>query len=97
MPDHEVSVHQARDLAGGDGVGRLLQGERGGAIRLDRLDAAAATRRVVAEAHRVHPRGVAVKAGARAHNRWLAELCSDTFSATTGAQIPIDGGNDRVL
>jgi NAD(P)-dependent dehydrogenase (short-subunit alcohol dehydrogenase family) len=29
--------------------------------------------------------------------RVVAELCSDTFSATTGAQIPIDGGNDRVL
>ena len=25
------------------------------------------------------------------------ELCSDTFSATTGAQIPIDGGNERVV
>ncbi len=29
--------------------------------------------------------------------RVVAELCSDTFSATTGAQIPIDGGNDRVI
>jgi rhamnose utilization protein RhaD (predicted bifunctional aldolase and dehydrogenase)/NAD(P)-dependent dehydrogenase (short-subunit alcohol dehydrogenase family) len=29
--------------------------------------------------------------------RVVAELCSDTFSATTGAQIPIDGGNDRVV
>ena len=27
----------------------------------------------------------------------VAELCSDTFAATTGAQIPIDGGNDRVI
>jgi rhamnose utilization protein RhaD (predicted bifunctional aldolase and dehydrogenase)/NAD(P)-dependent dehydrogenase (short-subunit alcohol dehydrogenase family) len=27
----------------------------------------------------------------------VAELCSDTFSATTGAQIPIDGGNERVI
>ncbi|MDP7509166.1 MAG: SDR family oxidoreductase, partial [Acidimicrobiales bacterium] len=25
------------------------------------------------------------------------ELCTDTFSATTGAQIPIDGGNERVV
>jgi rhamnose utilization protein RhaD (predicted bifunctional aldolase and dehydrogenase)/NAD(P)-dependent dehydrogenase (short-subunit alcohol dehydrogenase family) len=29
--------------------------------------------------------------------RVVAELCSDMFSATTGAQIPIDGGNDRVV
>jgi NAD(P)-dependent dehydrogenase (short-subunit alcohol dehydrogenase family) len=27
----------------------------------------------------------------------VAELCTDTFAATTGAQIPIDGGNDRVI
>ena len=27
----------------------------------------------------------------------VAELCSDTFAATTGAQIPIDGGNIRVV
>ena len=26
-----------------------------------------------------------------------AELCSPVFSKTTGAQIPIDGGNDRVI
>ena len=26
-----------------------------------------------------------------------AELCGPTFSKTTGAQIPIDGGNDRVI
>jgi NAD(P)-dependent dehydrogenase (short-subunit alcohol dehydrogenase family) len=26
-----------------------------------------------------------------------AVLCSDTFAATTGAQIPIDGGNERVI
>ncbi len=26
-----------------------------------------------------------------------AELCSKTFAKTTGAQIPIDGGNDRVI
>jgi len=29
--------------------------------------------------------------------RLVAELCSDTFRATTGAQIPIDGGNERVI
>ncbi len=27
----------------------------------------------------------------------VAALCSDTFAATTGAQIPIDGGNERVV
>ena len=27
----------------------------------------------------------------------VADLCSDTFSATTGAQIPVDGGNERVI
>jgi rhamnose utilization protein RhaD (predicted bifunctional aldolase and dehydrogenase)/NAD(P)-dependent dehydrogenase (short-subunit alcohol dehydrogenase family) len=27
----------------------------------------------------------------------VVALCSDTFSATTGAQVPIDGGNDRVI
>jgi len=26
-----------------------------------------------------------------------AALCSSLFSKTTGAQIPVDGGNDRVL
>ena len=26
-----------------------------------------------------------------------AEVCGDAFSRTTGAQIPIDGGNDRVI
>ncbi len=29
--------------------------------------------------------------------RIVAELCSDSFSATTGAQIPIDGGSERVI
>ena len=29
--------------------------------------------------------------------RLLSVLASDVFSATTGAQIPIDGGNDRVI
>ena len=27
----------------------------------------------------------------------IAALCSPTFAKTTGAQIPIDGGNDRVV
>ncbi len=29
--------------------------------------------------------------------RLAAELCGQTFSKTTGAQIPVDGGNDRVI
>jgi rhamnose utilization protein RhaD (predicted bifunctional aldolase and dehydrogenase)/NAD(P)-dependent dehydrogenase (short-subunit alcohol dehydrogenase family) len=29
--------------------------------------------------------------------RTVAELCSDTFRASTGAQVPIDGGNERVV
>jgi rhamnose utilization protein RhaD (predicted bifunctional aldolase and dehydrogenase)/NAD(P)-dependent dehydrogenase (short-subunit alcohol dehydrogenase family) len=29
--------------------------------------------------------------------RVAAELCSHTFAKTTGAQIPIDGGNERVI
>lgn len=29
--------------------------------------------------------------------RLVAEMCSDTFACTTGAQVPIDGGNDRVV
>jgi rhamnose utilization protein RhaD (predicted bifunctional aldolase and dehydrogenase)/NAD(P)-dependent dehydrogenase (short-subunit alcohol dehydrogenase family) len=29
--------------------------------------------------------------------RAVVALCDDTFSATTGAQIPIDGGNERVI
>ena len=29
--------------------------------------------------------------------RIVAELCSDTFANTTGAQIPIDGGNERIV
>jgi hypothetical protein len=27
----------------------------------------------------------------------VAELCGPLFARTTGAQIPIDGGNDRVI
>ena len=26
-----------------------------------------------------------------------AEMCGPTFSKTTGAQVPVDGGNDRVI
>ncbi len=26
-----------------------------------------------------------------------AELCGPLFAKTTGAQIPVDGGNDRVI
>lgn len=29
--------------------------------------------------------------------RAVLALCDDTFSATTGAQIPVDGGSDRVI
>jgi rhamnose utilization protein RhaD (predicted bifunctional aldolase and dehydrogenase)/NAD(P)-dependent dehydrogenase (short-subunit alcohol dehydrogenase family) len=29
--------------------------------------------------------------------RVVAELCTDTFACTTGAQLPVDGGNDRVV
>lgn len=29
--------------------------------------------------------------------RVIAELCSDTFAHTTGAQVPVDGGNERVI
>ena len=29
--------------------------------------------------------------------RLVAEMCADTFANTTGAQIPIDGGNERVI
>jgi Enoyl-[acyl-carrier-protein] reductase (NADH) len=27
----------------------------------------------------------------------VAALCADAFAATTGAQVPVDGGNDRVV
>jgi NAD(P)-dependent dehydrogenase (short-subunit alcohol dehydrogenase family) len=27
----------------------------------------------------------------------IAELCGPSFSKTTGAQVPIDGGNERVI
>nr|WP_042185571.1 bifunctional aldolase/short-chain dehydrogenase [Kibdelosporangium sp. MJ126-NF4]CEL16755.1 3-oxoacyl-[acyl-carrier protein] reductase [Kibdelosporangium sp. MJ126-NF4]CTQ92016.1 3-oxoacyl-[acyl-carrier protein] reductase (EC 1.1.1.100) [Kibdelosporangium sp. MJ126-NF4] len=29
--------------------------------------------------------------------RLVAEMCSSTFAFTTGAQVPVDGGNDRVV
>jgi hypothetical protein len=27
----------------------------------------------------------------------VAEMCGPLFAKTTGAQVPIDGGNDRVI
>jgi enoyl-[acyl-carrier-protein] reductase (NADH) len=29
--------------------------------------------------------------------RTIVALCSNAFRVTTGAQIPVDGGNDRVV
>ena len=29
--------------------------------------------------------------------RVVAELCGETFAGTTGAQVPVDGGNERVI
>jgi NAD(P)-dependent dehydrogenase (short-subunit alcohol dehydrogenase family) len=29
--------------------------------------------------------------------RLVAEMCSATFACTTGAQVPVDGGNERVV
>jgi rhamnose utilization protein RhaD (predicted bifunctional aldolase and dehydrogenase)/NAD(P)-dependent dehydrogenase (short-subunit alcohol dehydrogenase family) len=29
--------------------------------------------------------------------RLVAEMCSETFACTTGAQVPVDGGNERVV
>lgn len=29
--------------------------------------------------------------------RLVVEMCSDTFEFTTGAQVPVDGGNERVI
>jgi NAD(P)-dependent dehydrogenase (short-subunit alcohol dehydrogenase family) len=29
--------------------------------------------------------------------RMAAEMCGPAFSKTTGAQVPVDGGNDRVI
>jgi NAD(P)-dependent dehydrogenase (short-subunit alcohol dehydrogenase family) len=29
--------------------------------------------------------------------RTAVTLCTDAFTATTGAQVPVDGGNDRVI
>ena len=66
VTDDEVAGHQAGDLAGGDGV-RRAPPERGWPHPRAQptIDAAAPQRRVVAEADRVHTRGVSVKAGAR--------------------------------
>lgn len=38
-----------------------------------------------------------VEVTSRSVGEMVADLCSETFSRTTGAQIPIDGGNDRVI
>ncbi|MEE8428370.1 MAG: SDR family oxidoreductase, partial [Gammaproteobacteria bacterium] len=35
--------------------------------------------------------------GSRDVAQLVVELCSPVFAKTTGAQIPIDGGNDRVI
>ena len=40
---------------------------------------------------------LAAEVTARDVARVVTALCSDTFRVTTGAQIPIDGGNDRVI
>ena len=29
--------------------------------------------------------------------RVVVELCGDAFAVTTGAQVPVDGGNERVV
>jgi hypothetical protein len=33
----------------------------------------------------------------RAVAELVAEMCGPLFARTTGAQVPIDGGNDRVI
>jgi rhamnose utilization protein RhaD (predicted bifunctional aldolase and dehydrogenase)/NAD(P)-dependent dehydrogenase (short-subunit alcohol dehydrogenase family) len=38
-----------------------------------------------------------VEITARLVGRTVAELCGDSFAATTGAQIPVDGGNERTI
>ena len=38
-----------------------------------------------------------VEIGSRDVAELVAELCGPTFDRTTGAQIPIDGGNERVI
>jgi rhamnose utilization protein RhaD (predicted bifunctional aldolase and dehydrogenase)/NAD(P)-dependent dehydrogenase (short-subunit alcohol dehydrogenase family) len=38
-----------------------------------------------------------VEVTSSAVGRLVAELCSSTFACTTGAQVPIDGGNERVV
>jgi rhamnose utilization protein RhaD (predicted bifunctional aldolase and dehydrogenase)/NAD(P)-dependent dehydrogenase (short-subunit alcohol dehydrogenase family) len=38
-----------------------------------------------------------VEVTSSAVGRLVAELCSATFACTTGAQVPIDGGNERVV
>jgi hypothetical protein len=29
--------------------------------------------------------------------RGIGALCGDAFARTTGAQVPVDGGNERVI
>jgi enoyl-[acyl-carrier-protein] reductase (NADH) len=38
-----------------------------------------------------------VEVTSSAVGRLVADLCSETFACTTGAQVPIDGGNERVV
>jgi NAD(P)-dependent dehydrogenase (short-subunit alcohol dehydrogenase family) len=38
-----------------------------------------------------------IEVSARTVATIVADLCSDRYRATTGAQIPIDGGNERVI
>ncbi|MEV4320256.1 bifunctional aldolase/short-chain dehydrogenase [Actinocrispum sp. NPDC049592] len=38
-----------------------------------------------------------VEVTSTAVGRLVAELCSETFACTTGAQVPVDGGNERVV
>jgi NAD(P)-dependent dehydrogenase (short-subunit alcohol dehydrogenase family) len=40
---------------------------------------------------------LAVEVSSRDVAELVAEMCGPVFSRTTGAQVPIDGGNDRVI
>jgi rhamnose utilization protein RhaD (predicted bifunctional aldolase and dehydrogenase)/NAD(P)-dependent dehydrogenase (short-subunit alcohol dehydrogenase family) len=67
------------------------------ALWTDEMLAARAARydMTVAEYKRRNLLGVEVTAAGVA--RAVVALCGDAFAGTTGAQIPIDGGNDRVV